>query len=151
MHTAHSQTRGASPYEIIFGCQPNTSLDLMFGQKMAPTQFSTINQYRVAKARRDELANLFAKHNLANTIFCKRKNYTEGLGTIHKRRRSYFPIFEVPSHPLLPCIAAGPMTPQRRRCFWPNPPTPHHSALKWTCCGNFMVHRWKLRIETKLT
>ena len=41
MRTARSETRGASAYEIIFGRQPTTSLDLMFGQKVAPSQFSS--------------------------------------------------------------------------------------------------------------
>ena len=73
IHTARSETRGASPYEIIFGRQPTTSLDLMFGQKVVPTQFPTIHQYRVAKARRDKLENAFAKQNLTHAILPQRK------------------------------------------------------------------------------
>ena len=84
MRTACSETRGASPYEIIFGRQPTTSLDLMFGQKVVPTQFLIIHQYRVAKARRDELANAFAKRNLAHAILHQRKYYTEGLRKFEK-------------------------------------------------------------------
>ena len=79
MRTARSETRGASPYEIIFGRQPTTSLDLMFGQKVVPKQFSTIHQYKVARARRNELANAFAKRNLSGAILRQRKYYTEGL------------------------------------------------------------------------
>ena len=84
MRTACSETRGASPYEIIFGRQPTTSLDLMFGQKVIPTQFPTIHQHRVAKARHDDLANAFAKRNLTHAILRQRKYYTEGLRKFEK-------------------------------------------------------------------
>ena len=89
MRTARSETRGASPYEIIFGRQPTTSLDLMFGQKIAPSQFSSSHQYRVAKARRDNLANAFAKRNLAQAILRQRKYYTEGLRQFEKEDLVY--------------------------------------------------------------
>jgi hypothetical protein len=51
----------------------------MFGQKVVPKQFSTIHQYKVARARRNELANAFAKRNLSGAILRQRKYYTEGL------------------------------------------------------------------------
>ena len=56
----------------------------MFGQKIVLQQFSTVYQYRVAKARRYELANNFAKCNLAQAILRQRKYYKEGLRKFEK-------------------------------------------------------------------
>ena len=62
----------------------------MFGTKIAPQQFSTVHQYRVAKARQDELEKAFVKHNLAQSILHQRKYYTEGLRKFEKGDLVYF-------------------------------------------------------------
>ena len=50
----------------------------MFGQ------FSTVHQYKVAKARCNELASSFLKRNLAQAILRQRKYYMEELWKFEK-------------------------------------------------------------------
>ena len=55
MRTEISATRGASPYEILFGKKPTTSLDLLYGAPVQRQHFSSAADFLRAKHRRVEL------------------------------------------------------------------------------------------------
>ena len=76
MRTQKCHSRGASAYELVFGRRPQTELDLLYGQPIQQSQFKTANEYLLAKQRRDELANAFAKRNIAKAILRQRKYYS---------------------------------------------------------------------------
>ena len=65
MRTAISSTRGASPFELMFGKKPNLSSDLLFGQQVKkPNNPGDVREYLMQKTQRNELANVYAKTNL---------------------------------------------------------------------------------------
>ena len=78
MRTAFSATRGASPFELMFGKKPTSSLDLLFNQKVRePNNPKNISEYLLARTRRNELAQVFAKENLRSHIEKRRQFYVE--------------------------------------------------------------------------
>ena len=84
MRTAFSATRGASPFELMFGKKPTSSLDLLFNQKVRePNNPKNISEYLMARTRRNELAQVFAKENLRSNIERKRQFYVDIERTFH--------------------------------------------------------------------
>ena len=73
LRTLKCRTRGCSPYEIIFEKEANTALDNLFGNRMSQEQFQSVCDYYLAVARRNELAQTYAKRNLAQAILKHRK------------------------------------------------------------------------------
>ena len=78
MRTAFSATRGASPFELMFGKKPTSSFDLLYNQKVhKPDNQNNISEYLLARTRRNELAKVFAQENLKSHIEKKRQFYVE--------------------------------------------------------------------------
>ena len=77
MRTQYSATRGASPYEIIFGKNPTTSLDLLYGQPVKKAHFSDTADYLRARHRKFELCEAHVKQNLAKQLIRQRQYYAE--------------------------------------------------------------------------
>ena len=75
IRTAVSSSRGASPYELMFGRRPSTSLDLLYGQHLRPANYSSSAEFLRARTRRDEVAEAFTKLNLARQLVRQRKYY----------------------------------------------------------------------------
>ena len=76
MRTEFSSTRGASPYQIIFGKSPTTSLDLLYGQPVKPQQFSSSADFMRARTRKFELCEAYVKQNLAKQLIRQRQYYS---------------------------------------------------------------------------
>ena len=65
MRTTVSRTRGASPFQIIFGREPNTSLNPLFGGfHHRSGKFDDTAEYLLVRSRQEEAADLFAHNNL---------------------------------------------------------------------------------------
>ena len=81
MRTAVSRTRGASPFQIIFGRDPTSSLDLLFGGfHHRQSKFDGDgSKYLLVRSRQEEAADLFARTNLQNAINRRREDYTGAL------------------------------------------------------------------------
>ena len=75
MRTEHSATRGASPYEILFAKNPTTSLDLLYGQPVKLSHFSTSADYLRARHRKHEVCEAYVKQNLAKQLLRQRQYY----------------------------------------------------------------------------
>ena len=75
MRTEYSTTRGASPYEILFGKKPTTSLDLLYGAPVQRQFFPSAADFLRAKHRRVELCEAFVKKNLAKELIRQRQYY----------------------------------------------------------------------------
>ena len=78
MRTAFSATRGASPFELMFGKKPTSSFDLLYNQKVQkPDNQNNVSEYLLARTRRNELAKVFAQENLKSHIQKRRQFYVE--------------------------------------------------------------------------
>lgn len=75
MRTATSSTRGASPYELMFGRQPTSSSDLLIWAKADPE--TKVQDYLIQKRRKNELAQASAQANLQKQINRQRQYYID--------------------------------------------------------------------------
>ncbi|MCH2595046.1 MAG: transposase family protein, partial [Pirellulales bacterium] len=91
MRTAVSRTRGASPFQIIFGRDPTSSLDLLFGgMHHRKSKFKGDgNRYLLVRSRQEEAADLFARTNLQNAINRRREDYTGALRSFNPGDKVY--------------------------------------------------------------
>ena len=84
MRTQYSATRGASPYEIIFGKNPTTSLDLLYGQPVKKAQFSNTADFLRARHRKHEVCETYVKQNLAKQLIRQRQYYADTARTFQQ-------------------------------------------------------------------
>ena len=78
MRTAVSTTRGASPFELMFGRQPTSSFDLLFNQQVKkPDNPDNLSEYLLVRTRRNELVKVFTQQNLRQSIENKRQFYVD--------------------------------------------------------------------------
>ena len=77
MRTAVSSTRGASPFQIVFGREPTSSLDLLFGGLHHRVSKSGDDgaSYLLERSRQEEAADLFARTHLHAAIQRRREDY----------------------------------------------------------------------------
>ena len=77
MRTAMSSTRGATPFELMFGKKPTSSFDLLYNQSIKRPDSKNVQEYLMARTRRNELAQNFAQQNLQRNIMRNRQYYVE--------------------------------------------------------------------------
>ena len=84
MRIAVSESRGASPFQIIFGKNPCTSLHLLYNTQINEAKFSKTPDYLMARSRRNEIAEAFVKKHLSAHILKHRKFYQQYVKTFEK-------------------------------------------------------------------
>ena len=84
MRIAVSESRGASPFQIIFGKNPCTSLHLLYNTQINEAKFSKTPDYLMARSRRNEIAEAFVKKHLSTHILQHRKFYQQYVKTFEK-------------------------------------------------------------------
>ena len=89
MRIAVSNSRGASPFQIIFGKNPCTSLHLLYSTQINEAKFSKTPDYLMARSRRNEIAETFVKKHLKTHIIKNRKFYQEYVRTFEKNDLVY--------------------------------------------------------------
>ena len=84
MRTAVSSSRGASPYMIVFGRHPASSLDNLYGLPLQQENFDNSAEFLRARTRRDQLTDTFTKLNIAEQIDRQKKYYVAKSREFHK-------------------------------------------------------------------
>ena len=111
MRTQVSEARGLSPFNILFGKNPNSSLDNLYGHLIRQDEFQgSAAEFIRARTRRDELANTFAKHNIARQINRQRSYYVA-----HRR------VFEVGSYVYVFTPTSSDEVSTKWSTFWSGP------------------------------
>ena len=116
MRTTRSKTTGYAPYRLLFGRDPSTPLELLFGSPIQHKEYSDYHEYAQALQHHVQAAHAWARKHIGRAVERQRRAYHKDKKhfTVGQKVWLFTPKLQVGQSSKLATYWTGPWTIQRR-------------------------------------